>query len=435
VYKQFDSVNKKQNNNETSTNNSVIIDLKKIYSKNNSYQEYTKVTSKKIYSTETISKAPSLYTDSSLITKMEAMNIGTEATYSSIVTKILDRGYVELSSSDGTPTTISNIVLTHGSGSSGIVKTSRETVLLGGYKKRLVSTSLGRKVSSLLTQNVPDIMKYEYTSLLEDHIIQVETGDNNWKDVVRGCYQLLDPKVIAWNESEKSGVNKRVIETESYGPVCVYDGKYSPVIQWGVITGVRGKKTKYNIELPNQYKWQTVSADTVRELISIYYSTLQKHIHINVMYYEKPYSVLVKKGLKRYGPYIALYDSNSDIRSLKKTVFNVSLKKWLETSSGHTEESVLNIDRTTIQSILDWYSGGGGVIKWDTHGDYFVKVCNGKGKRKPYIQLTHQHRKKTKPIFIPVTLDENEPILTDLTQLSVTERILSYFKKKIVNDH
>jgi hypothetical protein len=244
-------------------------------------------TASRIQSTETVSNNLSLFTESSLITKMESMNIGTEATYASIVSKIVDRKYIKISSSDGSPVTLTDMTLDP---LTGVIDTTQREILHGSYKNRLVSTELGKKVTDLLESNVSAIMKYDYTSNLERQIIQVEQGDKSWQDVVLNCFQTLHPGINAWSKSHSAGLNKRVLNTDSYGPVSVYEGKYSPVIQWSVRTQKKtGKHTrttnvKQYTPLPQRYNWRDVPIDMIEKIINGYYRDQKRSLHSNLMY-------------------------------------------------------------------------------------------------------------------------------------------------------
>jgi hypothetical protein len=368
---------------------------------------------------------------------MESMNIGTEATYASIVSKIVDRKYIKISSSDGSPVTLTDMTLDP---LTGVIDTTQREILHGSYKNRLVSTELGKKVTDLLESNVSAIMKYDYTSNLERQIIQVEQGDKSWQDVVLNCFQTLHPGINAWSKSHSAGLNKRVLNTDSYGPVSVYEGKYSPVIQWSVRTQKKtGKHTrttnvKQYTPLPQRYNWRDVPIDMIEKIINGYYRDQKRSLHSNLMYKGAGYTVVVKKGRKAYGPYLSLYNSNKTPIDLKHPLHNLSLKPWMKLHAPEFKDgSVLSIKRTVIQSILDEYGVTTGMSGTTTcsyyifkdYKEYYVKVCPGKGKRPPYIQLTHRLEKKKKPLFIPITVPD-DTTLDCVTQEMVSKRVIEF---------
>ena len=381
---------------------------------------------------ESVSKYPSLFTESSLITTMESINIGTEATYASIVSKILERGYVTISSDTGVPGTLTELNLSPSTGHIGV---SHKEVYHGSYQNRLVSTPLGRKVSGLLDTHVPDIMRYEYTSDLEKHIIEVEKGERGWGEVVSECYQKLHPSIQLWTTSHSSGKEKRTVTTETYGDVCVYEGKYSPVIQLG-----ESKSSFKYIPIPGPYTWDTVTGQEVEMLIQTHHQKEEKQSFQDMVYQGEEYTVTVKPGIKTYGPYLSLVSSHPNPKSKSKSKpksKNVSLKKWMSKNMGKngvTMESLETLDRNTIQTILDEENDRiVGLPLFDDYKGYSVIVKDGKGKRKPYIQLTHKTtttttttKKQKKPTFIPLTLPPGVSY-TMVGQECVSEHISSYF--------
>lgn len=368
----------------------------------------------RIQCVESVQPHPSLFTESSLITTMESIHIGTEATYPSIVSKILERGYVTISSGVGTPGVLTDLVLSPTTGGIDVV---HRDVHHGSYQNRLVSTPLGRKVNGLLDTHVPDIMRYEYTSELEKHIIAVENGERGWGDVVSECFHKLQPSIQKWATSHSSGKEKRVVTTKTHGDVCVYEGKYSHVIQLQ-----KSKSSSQYIPITSPYTWESVTKQEIETLIQEYYQKEEKQSFRCMIYQGKEYTVTVKNGIKTYGPYLSLVPVQSNSNSK-----NISLKRWVG-KNGTIGVGAETLDRTMIQTILDGENQIDGVGVFDCYEGYSVRVKCGKGKRKPYIQLTHNTTKKQKkPIFISLTLPPGVSHET-VGQECVSEHISKYFK-------
>lgn len=104
-------------------------------------------------------KPPSRFTEASLIKELESLGIGRPSTYASIVTTILTREYV-----------------------------TRE-------KGKLVPSELGRTVTRILIPLFPDLFDSGFTADMETHLDQVESGKEQWQDVIRDFYGPFESKI------------------------------------------------------------------------------------------------------------------------------------------------------------------------------------------------------------------------------------------------
>ena len=95
---------------------------------------------------------PARYTDATLIRTMEENGIGRPSTYAPTVSTILDREYV---------------------------------IREGKY---LRITPLGQVVNDLMCQRFPNIVDVKFTARMEKKLDDVESGDVQWKDLIRQFY-------------------------------------------------------------------------------------------------------------------------------------------------------------------------------------------------------------------------------------------------------
>ncbi|PLX36822.1 MAG: type I DNA topoisomerase [Hyphomicrobiales bacterium] len=96
---------------------------------------------------------PPRYTEATLIKKMEELGIGRPSTYTSTLTVLRDREYVELD------------------------------------KKRLVPEDKGRLVIAFLESFFERYVEYDFTADLESQLDQISAGDLVWKDVLRDFWR------------------------------------------------------------------------------------------------------------------------------------------------------------------------------------------------------------------------------------------------------
>ncbi len=95
---------------------------------------------------------PVRYNEASLVKAMEEKGIGRPSTYATIVSTIQDREYVNK------------------------------------VDKRLQPTALGEVVTGLMLERFTDIIDVEFTANMENRLDQVESGNQNWKDLLSEFY-------------------------------------------------------------------------------------------------------------------------------------------------------------------------------------------------------------------------------------------------------
>jgi DNA topoisomerase-1 len=95
---------------------------------------------------------PARYSEATLVKALEEKGIGRPSTYAPTIATIQDRGYV--------------------------IKDSG----------RLKPEQIGIVVNDLLVENFPDIIDYDFTAKIEDHLDDVADGKVKWQEVVREIY-------------------------------------------------------------------------------------------------------------------------------------------------------------------------------------------------------------------------------------------------------
>jgi DNA topoisomerase-1 len=125
---------------------------------------------------------PARYTDAGLVKVLEEKGIGRPSTYASIIETIADRGYVVRDDED----------------------------------KKLAPTKLGRMVNVFLVKHFPTLINMEFTAKMESELDSVESGEENWVEVVRGFWESFKPVL-----DEVSATAERMqIPPEEIGEDC-----------------------------------------------------------------------------------------------------------------------------------------------------------------------------------------------------------------------
>jgi DNA topoisomerase-1 len=135
---------------------------------------------------------PPRFSEASLVKELEECGIGRPSTYASIMSTIVDRGYVE----------------------------KREA--------RFFPTELGILVNGLLVESFPEIVNSDFTAKMESDLDRVEEGSVDWRKLLGGFYTPFK------DELEKARTEMRDVKREEIATdwVCEKCGK-PMVIKWG----------------------------------------------------------------------------------------------------------------------------------------------------------------------------------------------------------
>ena len=137
---------------------------------------------------------PARYTEATLVKAMEEKGVGRPSTYAGIVSTIQDREYVNK------------------------------------VDKRLVPTALGEVVNGLMMERFQDIIDVEFTAGMENRLDAVESGTQDWKEVLADFYQGFHQQMEA-AEAALDGKRLKVPEEVSE-EICEECGR-NMVIKFG----------------------------------------------------------------------------------------------------------------------------------------------------------------------------------------------------------
>lgn len=114
---------------------------------------------------------PARYNDASLIKELEKKGIGRPSTYASIISVIIQRGYVER------------------------------------VARRFFATPIGTTVSDFLLEHFQVLMDYDFTATIEESLDKIAEGEKAWTKVVDDFYQPLAKRIeVVTKEAERVAV-------------------------------------------------------------------------------------------------------------------------------------------------------------------------------------------------------------------------------------
>jgi len=125
---------------------------------------------------------PPRYNDASLIGALEEKGIGRPSTYASIISTVIDRGYVER------------------------------------VEKRFEPTPVGIAVTDFLVKNFSTIDDVPFTASMEDELDNIASGKKNWKSMMKDFYIPFEKSIKGVEDAER--VKIATEETEEKCPQC-----------------------------------------------------------------------------------------------------------------------------------------------------------------------------------------------------------------------
>jgi DNA topoisomerase-1 len=95
--------------------------------------------------------------------------------------------------------------------------------------RRLRPTDTGNVVTDLLKESFPDIMDLKFTAQMEERLDEVESGDQDWREVLSKFWDGFSQRLETANKSMRE-VKREATETDILCDVC---GQSNMVIKWG----------------------------------------------------------------------------------------------------------------------------------------------------------------------------------------------------------
>ena len=289
-----------------------------------------------IISKITIKKNKSHINESRLVQILESKGIGRPSTYSSIIDKIQNRGYVKKMDVKGIKTKCKNFQLN----GNKLIENEIEEVF-GNEKNKLIIQPVGIIVLEFILNIYDELFRYEYTKKMEEELDAISTNDKIWYELCRKCLNKINElsNNIETNNIETN--NKIKIDDNNVYMI----GKYGPVIRNSDNGNITFKKARQDIDIEkikqNKYK--------LCELIN----NTEKYERIIGQYNKN--NVVIKSG--RYGLYITCGDLNISL-NIDKNKEEIKL------------EDILHLLKTNNTNIIREIKGKDLSIRKGKFGDY-----------------------------------------------------------------
>lgn len=173
----------------------------------------------KITSTVTVTGLKSHYSEAKLVSLLEHHGIGRPSTFSSLIDKIQERGYVKKQNIPGTTIQCRDFELENGE-----ICEIENTRTFGSENNKLVIQPLGIIVMEFLNTHFDHLFQYEYTNLMERALDKIAKGDLIWFELCESCNKEIDEYVQLLRDE-----SRLAIPLDEHNTYIV--GKHGPVIK------------------------------------------------------------------------------------------------------------------------------------------------------------------------------------------------------------
>ena len=312
----------------------------------------TPIPYKKIYSKVSIKGSKTHYTEAKLVQLLEEKGIGRPSTFSSLIDKIQERGYVKKEDVKGKEMICSDFELEDGEISE--IEIKRE---FGNEKGKLIIQPLGIIVIEFLYKYFKELFNYEYTNIMETSLDKISKGELIWFEVCASCNKELDELIESIKNETK--YEYQIDDTNTY-----MIGKYGPVIKCVEETEdgkeISFKSVKKDIDLSKitngEYKLDDIVDNNKKE----------NSQHILGKYQGE--DIILRKG--KFGLYAS----------------------WGKNSKTLKELGNRPIDNITLNEVIEILENGCGIIR-----EISSNVSIRKGAKGDYI--FYKNSKMKKPTF------------------------------------
>tara|TARA_B110000285_G_scaffold235459_1_gene317320 strand:- start:8282 stop:10594 length:2313 start_codon:yes stop_codon:yes gene_type:complete len=307
---------------------------------------------KEIYSKITLKDLKKNYSEARLVQMLEKKGIGRPSTFSSLISKIQDRGYVAKQNIEGKKLKCVDFKLV--GEELDEIETER---VFGNEKNKLVIQPTGIIVYEFLEKHFDALFNYDYTKNMEDDLDKISKGDRVWHTLCDECNNQI-------KESSKDIVSTK--ETYKIDKNHVYMiGRYGPIIKYEKDGETTFKAVKKDLDIEKLKK----GGYNLKDVIDTGNNSDKKCLGEF-----KGNKVYIMKG--KYGMYINCNGKNSSIGHIKKELDKVIIDDVIDVLNGKKSQN------TSVLRVIT------------------SEISVRKGKFGPYVFYKTENMKK--PKFIPM---------------------------------
>ena len=173
------------------------------------------------------SRAPSRFTEATLVRELERKGIGRPSTFAALVTTLQTKNYVE--KRDSPPKDMKLVTLSMAPGVWPLVET---TVVkkVGAEKNKMVPTALGNSALEFCLREFESLFAYEFTKNMEARLDGIATGAEQWKSLCRETWDAYKEKYGALKEGKSTVAAQPSRERMFEGGIKAVQSKKGPLL-------------------------------------------------------------------------------------------------------------------------------------------------------------------------------------------------------------
>ena len=347
----------------------------------------------KLKTSEEYTKLPLRYNEAGLIKYLEKNGIGRPSTYASIISKIIEKNYVETKDI------------------AGIKKDSEIIELSDKYKIKEIKkeitigkeTEKGIQIVDFLMKNFEPVMDIKFTAEFEEYLDKVAEGKAKWHNILNQFYQLFNPmcetllKDVKLNPTVANADKLIGIDPTTELEIYQGTGKFGPYVKR--LEEAESKKWKFA-----SIKSESIELEEAIDLLK--YPFLLGKIG--------KAELTIHKG--QFGFYIKFADKNYSIKDKDIKEITLEYAKTLIESGDKYAINSFNIKNKVIN------------VKTGQYGPY-LQIISGKSKSNIPIPKDYNAQNLTAEQALEIIAEKNGTV-SNKEILVNKEKKLTNFKKK-----
>ena len=215
-----------------------------------------------ITATERFSAPPRRYDEASLVKRLEELGLGRPSTYSTIISTIITRGYVDKGNRPAQKRNYTQLTLR---GDSITDKVLSENY--GAEKARFSPTDIGMVVNDYLEAQFASIMDYNFTANVEKEFDRIAEGELKWNKMITDFYtpfHALVDKAIETQPAKSGQARVLGIDPKSGCTVKARIGRYGPMVE------IEGKTEEEKPRYASLKRGQLIESITLDEALELF---------------------------------------------------------------------------------------------------------------------------------------------------------------------
>ena len=300
--------------------------------KEGSELEYKKVTSK-----VSMKELKSHYTEAKLVQLLEEKGIGRPSTFSSLIDKIQERGFVKKQDIKGKKMPCKDFELVDDE-----LDEKVEEREFGNERGKLVVQPVGILALEFLMEHFGPLFDYSYTKEMEDALDHIAKGEKVWHELTRDCYNQIN--TLAGELDSKGGVggNKLSIKIDDKHSYII--GKNGPVI---MCNEGKSEEKDDNGQFKDKISFKTVKPDIDLDALRTGKLTLEDIVDTKgyagrrLGEYEDQ-NLILKKG--QFGYYVQWGENRKSVGHLKCDECDITYEMVVSSLGTKNENMVREIN-------------------------------------------------------------------------------------------